>query len=450
MHKSLYELISGKSAIGFLGLGRSNLSLLRMLPYDISIRIRSDGVIDRSAIPEGFKQILFFEGKNCLLDIDEDVLFLSPSVRRDRRELISATARGVALSSDPELFFSEVSAPVFAVSGSSGKSTTAHLASTLISSCGARSVICGNVGKPMLDAISPDAELYVAELSSFMLQYGSISATRAVITNITPNHLDWHSSFEEYVSAKLSLLDRAEEKIISADDRILSDSASGRRLFGAFSVWRTFTELRKLLIAENYVTLEDGHILLNGERMIDSKSLTRGEIYNISNMSAALLLALGHYSKKDAVRVLSSFSGLSHRCEVVCTIGGVRYINSSIDTTPERCAATVAALAAPIILLLGGRSKGLPIEPLYSPIKKWAKAILTFGEDGERLHSLLSPITKCEFCGTLRLAVERAAELAAEGDAVLLSPAGTSYDAYSSFEERGADFARLARQVTLK
>ncbi len=519
MNDTLGKLIGGVKSIGFFGLGRSNISLLKMLPREIPVTLRSDVAIDRGAIPRGIRVLRIFEGERALCEIDEELLILSPSVRRDRPELASAAERGVILSSDAELFFNAVNAPVLAVSGSSGKSTVATLAAMLINgkqggkllcrdddhierderivdtchggdndrgksgngssggkksgegrtdngkleptrcaadndcsssevSAHARAVLCGNVGAPMLEAIDSNAELYVAELSSFMLASHRATVKRAAITNITPNHLDWHSSFDEYKATKLSLLSLSEQVIISADDPELSAYVGRtRRIFGVFSTRLTLSELLRRHKAKIYMTLEDGFICRNGERIIDTGRLIRREDYNIANMMCALLLSDGYADNRMAEDILYGFFGLAHRARTIGTACGVDLIDSSIDTTPERAAATLNGLARKVILLLGGRAKGLSYAPLIESAKRWARLIFTFGEENNNIAEALSGAVPCVVCKDLAEAVSMGFSAARSGEALLLSPACTSFDAYSSFEERGEHFVLLTKEL---
>lgn len=466
MQRFLKEYLRGARRVGFFGLGKSNLSLISMLPSGVLLTLRGDSAVDLSKLPDGvcIERVLCRE--RALDDINEDILFLSPSVRRDRPELIVAKERGVTLSSDAELFFKAVNAPVLAVSGSAGKSTTATLSALLINEATKesrfgkhrdtdvterkedkatrRAILCGNVGTPMLEAIRENATVYVAELSSFMLMDHKATVKRSAITNITENHLDWHTSFDEYRKAKLSLLSFSDQIIINASDPLLSEFAGrSRRVFGAYSVKLSLPELLKLHRARYYMTLSEGYICRNGERLIDISKLSRREDFNIANMMCALLLSEGYYSPKSAESVLSRFTGLRHRGETVASINGVRFVNSSIDTTPERSAATLNNFDGQLILLLGGKGKGLSYEPLISAIREKARMILTFGEEGERIASLMPRECAAQYLGSFENAVLKAISLAGAGDTVLLSPACTSYDEFSSFEERGDKFKSL-------
>ena len=446
MSNTLRRLLGDPRRIGFFGIGRSNLSLMSGLWDGVSVTLRSDKEIPNEAIPKGITPERILCGASALSDINEDCLILSPSVNRKRAEIIEAQSRGVTVTSDCELFFKAADAPVLAVTGSSGKSTTSALTHAIIRGGGrvkGGAVLCGNGGVPMLRSTENGAGLYVCELSSFMLSYLKSSVKRSAITGITPNHLDFHSSFEEYRDTKLGLLALSHEGVISADDEILYRRYKRKCVFGVFSTERPLRELVSEFRAEHYGTLEDGWLCHNGEMLVHTSELVRREPFNLKNMLCAVLLSYG-YSHRDAViSALKGFRGLPHRNELAGTINGVRYINSSIDTTPERCLITLSTYPNRPILLLGGRGKGLSYDGLIPALAKSAGAVICFGEEGERLFSLLQPTARCRLADGLASAVKLACECARPGDTVLLSPACTSYDEFGSFEERGEEFKRL-------
>ena len=296
----------------------------------------------------------------------------------------------------------------------------------------------------MVESIRDDATVYVTELSSFMLMSHTAQIKRSAITNIKENHLDFHKSMKEYSEAKLSLLRLSEEIIINADDRRLSKYAGrSRRVFGVFSTELSPPELLKCHKAQIYMTLEDGFICRNGERIIDTARLARRERHNVANMMCAILLSDGYGSASCREAVLSSFGGLPHRCETVGQGGGVTYINSSIDTTPDRTAATLSGLSGNVILLLGGRGKGLSLCGLDSALRGKVKSVITFGEDGERIASELQQKVRVRYLGSFENATVAACRESSFGDTVLLSPASTSYDEFSSFEQRGNKFKEI-------
>ena len=429
---SVMEKIALGSRIGFLGLGKSNLSLISCLPLDnCAVTLRSEKKINRADIPSHIKIEKILEGVSAFCDIDEQILICSPSIRRER----CRGEREVIFTSDCELFLERNKKPLFAVSGSDGKSTTATLAHMLLDS----SLLVGNIGVPMTESLNKECGCYVAELSSFMLQYASVKAERACITNITPNHLDWHKSFEEYRDTKLSLLGAAKECIINADDKVCGEYKSA---FGLISDKHSFAELKKR-DAEVIITLGDLGIERNGELILPYSRIARKEAHNIKNLMMAIALTDGYTDNTKINEVASSFSGLPHRCEVFLKKGGAEYINSSIDSSPARTVQTLESLGKKVVLLLGGKSKGVGYEALTASVKKYAERALIFGENREEIYEALKDAASCEIYADLASAAVRAMELESVCEAVLLSPASTSYDAFSSFEERGNCFKKI-------
>ncbi len=440
MSDAVIERIRRGARVGFFGLGKSNLSLLSCLPLEkCRITLRSDREISRADIPKHGRIARIFDGRDAYAQIDEEIIFFSPSVRRDRPELAEALARGVIFTSDAELFFESNEKPLFAVSGSDGKSTTATLAHLLLGS----SLLIGNIGVPMTEALFCSSQYYVAELSSFMLAYARVPAERACITNITPNHLDWHASFGEYKETKLSLLKNARECVINADDEICAEFARENEVFAVVSDRQTFEELEGS--AEVVLTRSEYGIERNGELILPYSDIKCREEHNIKNLMTAIALTDGYADKARIAEVARSFSGLAHRCERFLVKNGVEYINSSIDSSPARTAQTLKSLGKRVILLLGGRSKGVSYAALVPAVKKYAEYALIFGENREEIYEAIKGSAKCELYDGLKSATMRALELSGCAEAVLLSPASTSFDAFRDFGERGDYFKKIVK-----
>lgn len=442
-------LSDGNSSIGFFGLGRSNLAILRELSgLGVDITLRSDKKIDRGIIPRDVKIKAIYEGCAAFENLTEKTLVLSPSVRRERPELVLAKERGVRLTSDAELFFEAVDAPVYAISGSDGKSTTAALTHLLLGASPCGTALCGNVGKPMLPMLKCGYSRYVTELSSFMLRYFSPVLERAALTNVTPNHLDWHEDFKEYRDAKLAIYKAAKEAVVNLDDNNIIRGFSAP-VFAAVSTEVDFATARPRVRAEVYYTLEDGYIKRSGEPYIKLEKIKRRELHNLKNFMTALALTDGK-RLADENEVARDFGGLSHRCELVTSWHGITFINSSIDTSPARCATTLAAQMAPTVVILGGRGKGVPFDPIREPLKRLGRCAVLLGECAEEIKSALPNGLPTRRAYSMDEAVAFAASLAKCGDTVLLSPAATSYDSYNSFEERGEDFKLAVKKYCEK
>ena len=442
-------------SVGLVGLGKSNLGVLSYL-------FRHHGGLEftlRSSVPTEENDPIFkrrFFASEAFKDITEDILFLSPSVRRDIPELMRAENAGVILSSDAELFFDRATSDVYAVSGSDGKSTTTYLTSRLLGGAYKSVFPCGNIGEAMTPHLDDrEGSAQVTELSSFQLSYMKPKTKRAVITNITKNHLNWHKSFEEYIDAKRNILFRTDERIINFDCPVTRTLSRNFDIFAVFSKTMREEELKKKISAELYLTVSDGIIVASGEPLLDTKKIRVGGEYNILNFMAAISMSYGKCEKSDILGLAEEFGGLPHRCELICESDGVRYYDSSIDSSPKRCAATLSSFDKRVTVILGGRSKGLDFSELLPTLSDKAKRIVLTGECAEEIKEILDrdgcfsalgiPYDKIS---DFKDAVSFAARTAEPGDSVLLSPAATSYDSFKSFEERGEFFARIIKEFT--
>lgn len=434
-----------RKKIGFFGIGESNLSLLRTLPLENSeVVIRSDSRLKTDSIKKLLAGYKIYDGDNALANITEDILFLSPSVRRDRYEIQAAKDQGTLLSSDAEMFYEHNTAPLYTVTGSDGKSTTATLISQLLNKKMCAKLI-GNIGVPMFASLDSTCDAYVAELSSFMLNYAVPRSRRACLTNITPNHLDWHHSEDEYVEAKLSLLRSADEAVLCYDEKILSRLGQ-KSIFAITSHNASFEELRTKLEAELYITYENNGICRNGAKLIEESEIARGELYNIKNLMSAIAATHGDVSDEDIADVAKNFLGLSHRCEHVGCFRGIDFYDSSIDSTPSRTRETLKSFKAPCVIILGGRSKRVSYLGLLDGIDQVHYAVIC-GENSEEIHRAIGGKVKSVTLDDFDSAVEFAAKLAEGCGTVLLSPASTSYDRFSSYRERGDRFRQIVKNL---
>lgn len=427
--------------VGFFGLGGSNTALLSHLPLEkCRVSLRSDGKIDRNAIPKGIRVERILEGKNACQDINEDILFLSPSVRREREELCRARKNGVILTSDAELFFESNDRPIFAVTGSDGKSTTATLISLLLKEGGYNAPLVGNIGEPFINGLGRNADAFVCELSSFMLAYYTPKSKAACITNVTPNHLDWHSDFEEYRKTKLSLAEKT-------DRLIISDVIGGlKQSYGVISGEREFWELKSLYSSAIYLTLEKKSICKNGTPLINISKIRRKEKHNILNLMMAIAMTDSLVGSDEIIGVAEGFTGLKHRCEWVLNNDGIDYYDSSIDSTPARTAQTLRSLDRSVVIILGGRGKGLDYDELIPEMKKYVKAAIITGENAEEIYETVKGFVDAEIVDNFDRAVKRGQSISKDVGTLLLSPASTSFDRFKNYAERGYRF----KQILLK
>ncbi len=435
--------------IGLFGLGISNLGAFDYLSKRgaCDFVIRSDQKIEKRDIPRGLLTAKLMCGDNALADINEDILLLSPSIKRDRAELKSAKKRGVILTSDCEMFLNTARGMIFAVTGSDGKSTTCEIAYKLLKGSGADAVKSGNCGASMLGALEYDGEntRHIIELSSFMLEYIKPKVYRSLITSVSENHLDWHKSYDAYIKAKANILERASERAVWYDEDVSGSLGKSTGAEILISARHKAHELKSLCYSA--VTLEGDTICIDGKPVLSLSDIKRSEPHNIRNFMSAIALTNGFFDKERLLETARAFDGIEHRCRSLGVYGGVEYIDSSVDSTPRRTAVTLNGLNKTTVVILGGRGKGLSYEPLLAPLKKYASCTVVCGENRDEIIKVLTegdygmPIyTADSFCKAVRLAGRLA-----EGGCkrVLLSPASTSYNEFKSFEERAKFFKKI-------
>jgi UDP-N-acetylmuramoylalanine--D-glutamate ligase len=471
--------LSGKRVV-ILGLARQGVALARFLAR-CGARVTVSDQQDRAALADAVVElqdlsIRYVLGGHPLSLLDEtDLLCLSGGVPTDIPIVKKARKRGVPLSNDAQIFMERCPAPVIGITGSAGKTTTTALAGEMCRAAGLRTWVGGNIGNPLiadLDKIKPD-DVVVMELSSFQLELMTISPHIAAVLNITPNHLDRHETMETYIAAKRNIVAHQ-----GPDDFALLgyDDANARSL--------ALDTAAHLLWFSGGAEVEEGAFRTNGELTLRMKNsgdrviCCASEVkllgrHNLLNVLAASVLAGMMGAPVEAMReVATTFAGVEHRLELVRELNGVRWYDDSIATAPERSLAALRSFEDPVVLLAGGRDKKLPWNEFADETVRRVRHLVTFGEagpmiaqvveeetrgqgdegtrgEGEIHHSpfairKLEGITQVQ---TLEEAVEAAARLARSGDVVLLSPGGTSFDAFDDFAERGDRFKELVRQL---
>ncbi len=384
-----------------------------------------------------------------------DLLCLSGGVPVDAPIVRQAVARGIPLSNDSQLFLEACSATVIGITGSAGKTTTTALTGEIGRAAGIRTWVGGNIGRPLLADLAQiqPTDLVVMELSSFQLEIMMHSTGVATILNLTPNHLDRHRRMEVYSAAKARILTYQREGSVA----VLGQDDPGSWALRS----RVRGRLRSFSVNES---VDDGAFLLGEDIILRGSELERpickvGDLcllgqHNVLNVLAATCLAdsVG-ISEECIAQAASTFRGVEHRLELVRDVNGVRWYNDSMATAPERTIAALSSFSEPIVLLAGGRDKDLPWEQAVALIGERVRDIVLFGEAGSMLHAHLEALPKgCRLerivlVKQLEQAVDEAARMARPGDVVLLSPGGTSFDAYRDFAERGEHFRDLVACV---
>lgn len=361
-------------------------------------------------------------------------VFRTPAMRPDSPVLCRAALRGATVMSEAEYFALLCPCPVYAVTGSDGKTTTATMLSHLLSASGRRVYLGGNIGRSLLSFL-PEMQpndACVLEISSFQACDMTAPVAVSALTNLTPNHLNWHKSLAEYTEAKQRLL-----------------TLGGRRVIRE-GVFPALSGVRFSSDANTEYGIRDGVLWGRGVPLVRESEMCLSGRHNAENLLCAAAAAEDAVTPRAVRELARRFAGVSHRAEWVASARGVDFIDSSIDTTPSRTAVTLSALGkryARIHLLLGGRGKGLspsPLLPLLSDTGRVRPYL--FGEYAEQLSSYLASHGIPFLCTpSMEDAVRLAFCEAREHEAVLLSPAATSFDAYLDFEARAESFVRSAR-----
>jgi len=412
--------------------------------------------------------IELISGEEYLRDIREEYVFRSPGFRPDLPALTDAASHGSVITSEMELFLENRPCPVIGITGSDGKTTTTTLISEMLKRAseerGAQVFLGGNIGEPMLYRIERmrETDTAVVELSSFQLMTVNSAPDVSVITNITPNHLNWHTGMEEYIEAKAKILQGCSRAVLNFENEVTRNLARTApcpvTLFAHDPI--PDTELRP---EDSAVYEKDGTIVFRlfgetGEFPIlrVSDILLPGR-HNIENYMAAIAAVRGYASPAHIVDTARTFRGVHHRLELIREHGGVSYYNSSIDSSPTRTAAAVSAMGSrPLVMICGGYDKQIPFEPLAETLLTHPniRAVVLTGATAGKIDAALRAHPDFS-CTALRLlyepdfteAVLCASRTAQDGDAVLLSPACASFDAFPNFEKRGERFAEIVRNL---
>ncbi len=391
---------------------------------------------------------------SSLLD-DCDVLCLSGGVPIDLPIVLEAQQRGIPLTNDGQLFVERCPAPIIGITGSAGKTTTTTLTGEIFKAAHHTTWVGGNIGNPLISDLKDMApsDRVVMELSSFQLDVMTTSPHVAAILNITPNHLDRHPSMEAYVEAKRHILDYQ-----SFDDiAVLGyDNPIARALSGRANGYVRFFSREKIIGRGAF--LKGDRILVvhnNEEEVCRVGDLQLRGDHNVLNVLAACALtSVLNVDVEPMAQAIREFKGVAHRLQLVREVNGVKYYDGSIASAPERLMADLNVTTEPIVLLAGGRDKHLPWEDAARLIVERVRELIVFGEMADLVQAAVEAqlsqsgdrlLEKIHHVKTLAEAVTAAARVARSGEVVLLSPGGTSFDAFKDFEERGNKFQELVR-----
>ncbi len=448
---TLNEYVSNlkDKSIAVVGIGISNLPLIKLLAGE-GCNVTACDKRDESALGAVYHElsamgVKFKLGEDYLEDLAFDVIFRTPGLHP--MYLDKAKAAGSLVTSEMEAFFALCPCRIIAITGSDGKTTTSTLISELLKAEGYTVHLGGNIGQPLLCDVPKmsESDFAVLELSSFQLHSMECRPDVAVITNVSPNHLDVHPDYDDYQFAKKSIFLRQGENerlVLNHDNDITAAFADEAKSQVTF-----FSRQQKL---ENGCCVHDEAIYLRGEKIVDKADILIPGEHNVENYMAAIAATEGLVSKESIRKVAMNFGGVEHRIELVRVLRGVRYYNDSIASSPTRTVAGLRSFKQKVILIAGGYDKQIGFEPLAEEAVKSVKALYLCGHTAEKIKSAVEnaegycadalPITVMDDFTETVLAAAATAE---EGDIVILSPACASFDKFKNFAERGRRFKEI-------
>ncbi|MBR4578588.1 MAG: UDP-N-acetylmuramoyl-L-alanine--D-glutamate ligase [Oscillospiraceae bacterium] len=442
--------------VAVVGLGVSNRPLLRLLlDAGANVTVRDKKLGEEEAAALQARGCRVFRGESYLSDLREDVIFRTPGLHPFTPELLAARERGARLTSEMEAFFALCPCRIIAVTGSDGKTTTTTVISELLKAAGYTVHLGGNIGTPLLDRVPvmrPE-DWAVLELSSFQLHSMDCHPNIAVITNVSPNHLDVHPSYQDYQDAKKQIFRRqnaGDELVLNADNTITrsmaGEAASRVRMFSRKESVENGCFLRDCVIYRAH----------NGqaEKLMETGEIRIPGLHNVENYMAAFSATEGIVPDEVCVQVARSFPGVAHRLEKLRVLRGVTYCNDSIASSPTRTIAGLRALEQKPILIAGGYDKHIPFDSLGDEICLRVKELFLTGWTADKILAAVKasshydpealPVHVIEDFKDCVLAASAAAR---DGDMVLLSPACASFDHFKNFEERGNTFRRIVMEL---
>jgi len=444
------QYVKGKN-ITVIGIGVSNLPLIKYLAkYGAKVKACDKRV--KEDLGEVYDELLdmgvgFSLGENYLSDIMGEIIFKTPGMRYDVEELLQAKENGAYITSEMEVFFDVCPSRIIAVTGSDGKTTTTTLISEMMKAQGYKIWLGGNIGNPLLtltEQMNPE-DWVILELSSFQLHTMKKSPDIAVITNITPNHLDMHKDYQEYIDAKKNIMlyqSNSDTLVVNADNEVTN--SIGKEVKGTLKM---FSKTQRA-----YVYLDGEMIVRDTKPVLNINDIKIPGMHNVENYMTAIAAVDGLVDDDKIQKVAQEFGGVEHRIELVRTLDGVRYYNSSIDSSPNRTINTLKVFPQKVILIAGGKDKGIPYDEIGLPIVEHVKTLILIGATSDKIEEAVKATGRANELEIVRKnsyeeIVAYARDIANEGDVVILSSASTSFDMFRNFMERGNLFKKLVNEL---
>ena len=446
-----FTLLKGKK-IAVFGLGVSNRPLVRLL-----LEFHCDVVgCDRTPREKIDAEVLELEKAGCKLslgdtyldDLQADLVFRTPGMHPGNPALEKLRAAGAEVTSEMEVFFEVCPCKILAVTGSDGKTTTTTLISEMLKGSGYTVWLGGNIGTPLLPLVRQmkETDYAVVELSSFQLMDMRRSPSVAVVTNLSPNHLDVHKDMEEYVEAKKTIFrfQQDTDTLILNADNAITDSFTGN------GKTRRFSRQGKA----DGVWVENGMILRDGKAVLDTADILIPGVHNIENYMAAILAVEGLVDDETIRHVARTFGGVEHRIELVRIKDGVRFYNDSIASSPSRTIAGLRSFSQKVILIAGGYDKHIPYDVMGPEVCKHVKKLFLGGATGPQIRAAVENAAEFAIdapeivdCENFEAAVRAAAAAAEAGDIVLMSPASAAFDQFKNFMVRGEFYKKIVGEL---
>ena len=447
--------------VAVIGLGVSNLPLLDYLHEKGSIVTVFDDRNSEKISKEAIEKINHYEfetsfGENSLDKlVGFDLIFRSPSCMPTKKELVEEERRGAIVTSEIEMLMEMAPCKVIGVTGSDGKTTTTSLIYEIVKNAGYNTHLGGNIGIPLFTKLKDiEAEdVIVLELSSFQLMNMNISPDISVITNITPNHLNIHASYEEYIDAKKNIFKNQKEDgivVLNYDNELTRNckpEANGKVIY-----FSSKEKLENGIIVDNDVIKECEDRLR--KHIINTKDIHLRGMHNYENVAATIAATKSFIDIDTIVDAIKKFKGVEHRIEFIRELDGVKWYNDSIGTSPTRTIAGLNSFDEDIILIAGGYDKHLDYEPIAKPIVDNVKGLILIGQTSEKIYDAVTKELEKQNkeldiyqCNEFEQIVEVARKIAKPGQVVLFSPASASFDLFENFAQRGNKFKELVNDL---
>ncbi|WP_461207630.1 UDP-N-acetylmuramoyl-L-alanine--D-glutamate ligase [Clostridium sp. DL1XJH146] len=447
------EYIRGKK-VAVVGIGVSNIPLIKFL-VKLEAQVTAFDTKNREElgkIAEEFDVIgVKLElGKNYLDKLHGfEVVFKTPSMRIDHPALVKAKEGGAYITSEMQEFVKYCPAITFGITGSDGKTTTTSLIYEMLKKEGYTTWVGGNIGNPLFSNIEEmeSDHMVVLELSSFQLMTMTDSTNYALVTNLSPNHLDIHKDMDEYVDSKKNIYKYQTENdtlVLNRDNELTNNlvmEASGKVM--QFSIRE---------VIEDGACFDNGGLYLKNDKVCEKDDIKLMGMHNVENLLAAYCMVAKFVSKETMASVSKEFLGVEHRCEYVKEIDGVKYYNDSIATSPTRAVASLKGFDREVILIAGGYDKKIPFEPLAEEGYEYIKKLVLVGDTKKKIEKVFENIKERKqipiyLVDSFEDAIYKAKEIARKGDIVTLSPACASFDMFRNFALRGLKFKEIIKEI---